>query len=60
MADRDSANDDRRDFPLYVVAAVGLLVFGTLLRTPILNWICGPAFVVAVVTLGGAWRDRHL
>jgi hypothetical protein len=33
------------------VAVVGLISLGVVLRTPILNWISGPAFVVTVVTL---------
>ena len=35
----------------YVVAVVILVVGGALLRTPILNWISGPAIVVACVAL---------
>ena len=34
----------------YAIAAVCLVVFGVILRTPVLNWISGPAIVVAVVT----------
>ena len=40
-----------REALAYAVAAVGLVGLGILLRTPILNWISGPAFVVVVVTL---------
>jgi hypothetical protein len=39
------------DAVAYGVAAVALIVLGALLRTPILNFLCGPAFVIAVVTL---------
>jgi hypothetical protein len=42
----------------YVVAFVLLVVLGAWLRTPILNWICGPAFVVLVVVGIGRLRDR--
>ncbi len=31
----------------YAVAVAILIVGGALVRTPILNWICGPAIVVA-------------
>ena len=40
----------------YAVAAVILVVGGALLRTVILNWICGPAIVIATV----AWLPRVL
>jgi hypothetical protein len=35
----------------YGVAIVILVVGGALLRTPILNWISGPAIVIACVAL---------
>lgn len=34
----------------YVVAAVTFVGFGVVLRTPILNFAIGPAYVIAVVT----------
>ena len=35
----------------YVFAIVTLIVFGALIRTPILNFVCGPAWVIACVAL---------
>jgi len=35
----------------YALAATILVVGGAILRTPILNWICGPAIVIATVSL---------
>ena len=35
----------------YVFAVVTLIGFGIIVRTPILNFICGPAWVIACVTL---------
>jgi len=35
----------------YVVAVVVLVVGGALVRTPILNWISGPAIVIASVAI---------
>jgi hypothetical protein len=41
------------------LACAILLVGGSTLRTPILNWICGPAIVVASVVLVGRITDRR-
>ncbi|MEY2476582.1 MAG: hypothetical protein QOG87_1897 [Actinomycetota bacterium] len=35
----------------YVFAVVTLIGFGVIVRTPILNFVCGPAWVIACVTL---------
>jgi hypothetical protein len=35
----------------YAFAVVTLIVLGAVFRTPILNFLCGPAYVIAVVTL---------
>ena len=35
----------------YVFAVVTLIGFGIVVRTPILNFVCGPAWVIACVTL---------
>ena len=35
----------------YVFAIVTLIGFGVIVRTPILNFVCGPAWVIACVTL---------
>jgi len=45
----------------YIVAVLILIVGGAVVRTPILNWICGPAIVIVTVSLIGGWlakRDR--
>lgn len=42
----------------YAIAAVILIIGGAILRTPILNWICGPAIVILCVVLAGVRRDR--
>jgi hypothetical protein len=36
-------SEQRAERVAYAVAVVILVVGGALLRTPILNWICGPA-----------------
>ncbi|MFL6139197.1 MAG: hypothetical protein ACJ74O_15540 [Frankiaceae bacterium] len=51
---------DRIELVMYAVAAAGLIGLGAWLRTPILNWISGPAFVVAVVALGTPAVERLL
>ncbi len=43
----------------YIVAVVILVVGGAVFRTPILNWISGPAIVVVTVALVGAWLDKR-
>ena len=43
----------------YVVAALILIIGGAIVRTPILNWICGPALVISCVVLVGTLRDRR-
>ena len=43
----------------YVLAALIIIVGGAIVRTPILNWICGPAIVIATVTLVGGWLDKR-
>ena len=35
----------------YVFAVVTLIGFGVIVRTPILNFVCGPAWVIACVTV---------
>jgi 4-hydroxybenzoate polyprenyltransferase len=59
MEERPSGSS-RVELAMYGVAVLGLIGFGILLTTPILNWICGPAFVVAVVTLGTPRVERLL
>lgn len=43
--------EGREDVLIYAVTAVALVGMGIWLTTPILNWIVGPAFVVAVVSV---------
>ena len=50
---------DRSDLPGYIVAVVILVGAGSVLRTPILNWISGPAIVIASVVLVGQLSDRR-
>lgn len=49
----ESTPEPRREALAYGVAAIILIVGGALVRTPILNWICGPGIVVACVSLLG-------
>jgi hypothetical protein len=51
----DGKRDDERlarriEVGVYVFAGVALVVLGVFLTSKILNWIIGPAFIVAVVT----------
>ena len=41
----------RIEVGVYLFAAAALIVLGVFLTSKILNWIVGPAFVVAVVTI---------
>jgi hypothetical protein len=43
----------------YGLAVVILVVGGALVRTPILNWICGPAIVIATVSVVGGWLAKR-
>lgn len=47
------------DAVAYATAVVILVVGGAIFRTPILNWISGPAIVIAVVSLLGGWLERR-
>ncbi|MEO6712679.1 MAG: hypothetical protein ABIM89_04530 [Mycobacteriales bacterium] len=47
----DDDVDPRAEYIAYAIAAVLLVVIGVFVRTPILNWIVGPAFVVTVVVV---------
>ena len=43
----------------YLVTAVLLIVLGAIVRTPLLNWISGPTFVIVMVcVLTPAFRRR--
>jgi len=43
----------------YTVAVIVLIVGGALLRSVILNWICGPAIVIGCVALSTWIADRR-
>ena len=43
----------------YAVAVVILVVGGAIVRTPILNWICGPAIVIVTVSVVGGWLSKR-
>lgn len=52
-------SESRSEMWAYVVAALVLVVGGMIFRTPILNWICGPAIVIScVVFLGPIFAGR--
>jgi hypothetical protein len=48
----------RTDITGYIVASLAIIIGGVFLRTPVLNWICGPAIVVATVVGVGLLTDR--
>ncbi len=43
---------------IYVAAGVSLIILGIFLRTTILNWLVGPAYVVTFVVLANRWLDH--
>lgn len=43
----------------YAIAVVILVIGGALLRTPILNWIAGPAIVIGSVAATTWWASRR-
>jgi hypothetical protein len=50
----------REEAAMYLIVATALIVLGALVLTPLLNWICGPAFVVGgVAGLDSLRRRRH-
>ncbi|HUQ63342.1 MAG TPA: hypothetical protein VM121_06295 [Acidimicrobiales bacterium] len=52
-------NERRAEFISYGVACVILVVGGAIFRTPILNWINGPAIVIATVCLLTPWLMKR-
>jgi hypothetical protein len=44
-------NERKAEMVSYAVACVILVIGGAIFRTPILNWINGPAIVIATVAL---------
>jgi hypothetical protein len=42
----------------YTIAAILFIGGGIAFTTPVLNWICGPALIVATVVAVGRIQDR--
>ena len=51
--------ESRQEVAIYIAAGISLILLGIVLRTAILNWIVGPAFVVTFVVLANRWLDRR-
>ena len=51
MQGEPTAASRKAEVLAYVFAVATLIGFGVVVRTPILNFICGPAWVIACVTL---------
>jgi hypothetical protein len=59
LADEDATLTAGEEAVMYAVVAVAFIVLGAVVGTPLLNWICGPAFIVGGVTgLAAAHRWR--
>jgi hypothetical protein len=63
-ADGAGSGSPERDTPLpeligYVLAATAIIVVGAFFQGPILNFICGPACVIALVAACSALADRR-
>jgi len=50
--------ETRQEIGIYVAAGISLILLGIVLRTALLNWIVGPAFVVTFVVLANRLLDR--
>jgi hypothetical protein len=48
---KESGASRRAEVYAYAFAIVTLIGIGAVIRTPILNFLCGPAWVIACVTL---------
>jgi NhaP-type Na+/H+ or K+/H+ antiporter len=48
-----------QEIAIYVAAGISFIVLGIVLRTALLNWIVGPAFVVTFVVLANRWLGRR-
>jgi hypothetical protein len=62
VADDAAALTPREEAAMYAVVAVALIVLGAVVGTPLLNWICGPAFIVGGVSGLAAlhrWRQSR-
>src|SRR5262245_32058480 len=51
--------ESRREIAIYVAAGISLILLGIVLRSALLNWIVGPAFVVTFVVVANRWLDRR-
>lgn len=51
MQAEQAGSSPKAEVLAYVFAIVTLVGFGLVVRTPILNFICGPAWVIACVTV---------
>lgn len=47
--------ESRQEIAIYIGAGTSLILLGIVLRTALLNWIVGPAFVVTFVVLANRW-----
>jgi hypothetical protein len=51
--------ESRREIAIYVAAGISLILLGIVLRSAVLNWIVGPAFVVTFVVVANRWFGRR-
>lgn len=51
--------ESRQEIWIYVAAGLSVILLGIVLRTAILNWIVGPAFVVTFVVVANRWLGRR-
>lgn len=51
--------ESRQEIAIYVAAGISLILLGIVLRTALLNWIVGPAFVVTFVVLANRVLGRR-
>jgi hypothetical protein len=51
MQAEQTGSSHKAEVLAYAFAIVTLIGFGVIVRTPILNFICGPAWVIACVSL---------
>ncbi|HKE51477.1 MAG TPA: hypothetical protein VKE25_08205 [Actinomycetes bacterium] len=57
--DEQRYRESRREVAIYIAAGISLILLGVVLRTAILNWIVGPAFVVTFVVVTNGWFGRR-
>lgn len=51
--------ETREEIAIYLAAAASLILLGIFLRSALLNWIVGPAYVVTVVVVATRWLERR-